>query len=422
MDVSILLLMVLIICVYALWLGLAIRFRLQIDASWAIVIGLFFELAAFIIGKLVDPDFPFLSFLIPILLAISFPAIIRSPAKVSKSFSDPGVWAWLVFLMYCALSLLWSSDPGYGISKLQIILLRGFIPGLFTALLYRVYGKLSWGPILLAGSVYALLTLLLGQSSPEYPDRLALAGANPIWAGRLALLLVAVALWNTKWSWWVKIPAAGLGFLAALATQSRGPLVSFVVASVLVLIIPYISARKEQLGKGIARLAMIVVACLLALIVLAQFILPALPGLLDTDRLGTLTSLDQLQVDDNVQGRMLLQALAIDAFASKPLTGMGLGGVAYSSERDYPHNLILEIMSELGIFGLALWAIVVGLSFYAAQGNRLLQVLLIQTFFYSLFSGDLGFNYEFVIFSMTVFALGPFKLAVRSRELQGVAG
>jgi hypothetical protein len=100
--------------------------------------------------------------------------------------------------------------------------------------------------------------------------------------------------------------------------------------------------------------------------------------------------------------RVEFQERAFRQFLSYPLTGGGIGSSAIvgSIRASYPHNLPLEIMTELGIVALLLWFAVLVRSYRAAQGQLVLQILLVQSFMYSLYSGDLGSNNWIVLFSL----------------------
>jgi len=83
---------------------------------------------------------------------------------------------------------------------------------------------------------------------------------------------------------------------------------------------------------------------------------------------------------------------------------MGLGG---DRDVEYRHNLIIEIASELGLVGVALWSIAFLASIYATKHSGILLVLIIQTFIAALFSGDLGYNYEYLLVTFAAFATMP---------------
>jgi len=71
-----------------------------------------------------------------------------------------------------------------------------------------------------------------------------------------------------------------------------------------------------------------------------------------------------VEVYQDALGRSDLYARAIDLFVDQPLTGTGIGGfVPGGEERNYPHNIVLEIMAEGGLFMLG----VIGISLILAM-------------------------------------------------------
>ena len=60
---------------------------------------------------------------------------------------------------------------------------------------------------------------------------------------------------------------------------------------------------------------------------------------------------------ENIQGLTYLKK-AIEYFYQNPFFGNGLGSFGYLYRgfdvRDYPHDMLLEVLSELGIFGVVI--------------------------------------------------------------------
>ena len=96
-------------------------------------------------------------------------------------------------------------------------------------------------------------------------------------------------------------------------------------------------------------------------------------------------------------------------FLSSPLLGVGIGGFASTGIDQYPHNLIAEVGSELGVIGVLALAAWFGLALRGAARSPLLVALVVGTTAFSLFSGSLASNGEFWMFS---------ALAVASLQLR----
>ena len=91
--------------------------------------------------------------------------------------------------------------------------------------------------------------------------------------------------------------------------------------------------------------------------------------------------------------RVYLFNWAYELFKSKPIFGWGFGYTdhAYS----YPHNIILEVLAELGIVGLVLFLLALIHRFWAVDGK--IRVLILFTFILALVSGNMAQNYLFFL-------------------------
>jgi O-antigen ligase len=103
--------------------------------------------------------------------------------------------------------------------------------------------------------------------------------------------------------------------------------------------------------------------------------------------------------------RLQLFVSAIDAWLKAPLYGHGIGAfpilAGFGDIRSYPHNLILEILAELGLGGLFLFSAIV---IYALRAlgplstirrdplRILLLMLFANVFFNAMVSGDIPDN------------------------------
>jgi O-antigen ligase len=103
----------------------------------------------------------------------------------------------------------------------------------------------------------------------------------------------------------------------------------------------------------------------------------------------------------------LRQERFIDAWKlwlTAPLTGAGAGSFAYhypaNQLRVYPHNMLLELLSELGVIGLALWTVMLVIAFggFIKRGGwrRSLSVVVLGFFTFAIanamISGDIVSN------------------------------
>lgn len=91
---------------------------------------------------------------------------------------------------------------------------------------------------------------------------------------------------------------------------------------------------------------------------------------------------------------------ALDLFSNAPLFGNGLG---YTDGLiTYPHNIIIEILAELGVIGLIIFLIFWIKSFKKLRDNRLRLMVIVLTFL-SLFSGNISQNFLlFVLIGLNI--------------------
>ena len=124
--------------------------------------------------------------------------------------------------------------------------------------------------------------------------------------------------------------------------------------------------------------------------------------------------------DQNVTSRMVMYREALTIFKKHPL-GIGFGGFAAetSTIHEYPHNLFLEILAELGIIGALVFLYFVVASVYSYVKNKgictvisekemndFALLILLFALGNSMFSGDVGSN-EYVGFSFALVRVIP---------------
>ena len=305
------------------------------------------------------------------------------------------------------LGLIWTPVPGYGTEKAAKFLtltLLSATAAFFVIERRRDLRELLWAVVALAvlaagvsvadpGSAEAGRLEFGGQDNTIFTSRLICSGALVLLLGsgllarrvwmRLALPLVALAL--------VAV-AAGIG--------SRGPLLSLVLALVCVFAVSLVRKPQQLLP------ALVIVAAALAV-----FPLVTLPAA-SRERLQRTIENPSGSVQED--GRSALYGKAVDLTEQYPLRGIGTGGfflysyVLANQEEKYPHNIFLELSSELGIVpALVLGASVIALLFMfyrrtwlagEEEDRRLYQVfagLFLFQLFAVQFSGDMNDNRTF---------------------------
>lgn len=291
----------------------------------------------------------------------------------------------LLLLLLAAASLTWSPSAGVGSSKLILWVLTGLVPAALILILGGGSERISWALILIAAFVTAVASLLFIDDS--YPPTL--FNINPIWASRAAFIGVLVAVFG-PFPLTVKLLSAPVMFASGLITISLGPLVGLAVGA----IAGAVEALRGQaeLDRRVA-LGWAAVGLTIGLSAIAL-----LAGLADP-------WIAEVGNDPNVSARRDYLRAVGPLFVDSPLFGVGLGGFAATGLDDYPHNLPAEIASELGFVGLVLlvgWTVI---ALRAAAGSPLLVALVVATGAFSVFSGHIGSNNEFWLFTALALAM-----------------
>jgi O-antigen ligase len=213
--------------------------------------------------------------------------------------------------------------------------------------------------------------------------------------------------------------AGGTALVSAIETQSRGPLTAFLIANLLIL--GYVFFRKAHTQGTIPRLLKRwVPICLIVLVIAGGAALLFQEQIEDAtrdSRFMVMFDKSKLEEDDNYLGRVSLQTQALTSFQAHPFFGVGIGGRTPPVTDEFPHNILIEMASELGIVGLFLWAAAFVYTVYVTRFQPILLVMLVQAFGCALVSGDFGYNFEYIFISIAALAFVP----KGERELEGAA-
>jgi hypothetical protein len=295
-------------------------------------------------------------------------------------------------------SLGWTPSPDYGAEKaekfLTLTLLAAVAPFFIIEDESDLRRFFSW-TVVIAGAA-AMLALV--HPPPPGAERLELgAAASTIGSSRLlcaaAIVLFLGAL--AKPAWRLRATLAGIGLIAvAAAVGSRGPLLSLALALAVTA-----AVWALRVPRRLVPLLLIVVA---GVAVFPFVSLPETSG----QRLAAAASdpLAAFRADD----RSFLYEQAVELIDEHPLRGVGAGGFNSVNVAKWPHNLFLELWSELGFVPTAvvvasIIAVLVGL-FRAAwrlpEGpTRQLVYVVTGVFLFFFFavqvSGDINENRAF---------------------------
>lgn len=275
----------------------------------------------------------------------------------------------------------------YGDNKVQLLLTLTpltFVAGAWLADSERRREWLAWG---IAG--WGLAAVVVQRLSPDQTlSELGRLGGEDLSyqalsrAAAAGAVVLAVAALSRRFSnTWRLLAFAGAVAFAAVAVGggSRGPMLGLLIAVAVV-------AFRTRIGA-----ALVALAGLAAWYLFPTVLLPLLPA--------RLTSFD----DGSTQVRADAAALTIDHIRDNPL-GTGFGSlehvVAPAGPRAlyYPHNVVLEVAGEAGLFAVAVFLGVVAVVLYrlwrhgTTFGDNATLALLTFFFVNALVSGDINSN------------------------------
>ena len=341
---------------------------------------------------------PPVAFLLVLLATHTLSYVARKEARPERVYWQPLALS-ITWISCMGVSLLWSPNTAYGGWKLGMFGVLSLVPFVIVITAKKLEGALRQ-----FGSALMVIVIVLFCEMCFWGDtdlaRAKLFGGNPIWLSRIAVLGLFSATLNLGS---FRGPLGGCFRAATVAaaiwiiveTGSRGPVVALLVALGLGFSLSLVSMRKlTSTARYLIVLSIMVVA----------LVSPLLLSPADDYRyLNILRDPSMYRYDPRVQGRLDRMERAWGEFAENPLFGLGLGGYA-SVGRDYPHNLLLEIASENGVFGVFLFGALVAL---AASKVRLEDYktvgLLTLPLLFSFVSGDLATNNEWMIATAFVF-------------------
>lgn len=380
-------------------------FRLSIDAGLFLGLFLFSDSLLFILSKVL-PDYKSLLIIFLFFIGATISLVLLFPYRTFKGLNERGVFYWTLFLLYILLSLIWSSNREYGYFKLLLFLVKGYFPGIVVFIVFKIFKKFAYRSLIFWGVIYSIVLLIYGTY--EYPGRISLPGQNPIWTARSLILFITILLLHQEKSrllviWKIVLLCCSIYLFSK--TQSRGPLVAFIFTWAYYMINKLIGTKNSGLFRVKLSKTILTFMFLISFFAMTVMLLSFNQSSIfnGNNRFAVLTNKNLLSEDQNFVSREIMWKEALNKFYNSPFLGVGAGGYSFSGI-DYPHNLLLEIMSEFGIIGLILWGISLCSSFEATKGDLMMQMLFLETIFFSLFSGDLGGNYEHVIIGLAALA------------------
>lgn len=315
----------------------------------------------------------------------------------TRQFVAFGVFAGLV-----AASYFYTSAPDYGGAKLWRFLLIGtllLVAPFFLILCeddFRLFAKLFIG--------FSAVTSLQLVTNLETRSQDAAADITRIGAGWLMGMAILVLLFypvirTRKWQRVLMIFLLPVFIGGLMAAAARGPIVALCLSALLGMAV-WIKQGRMKIATALFLLLFLTLGLGGAYFVLRQT---------DSGKYSAKANeLEVLATGGSSTGsggeRVGYYRTTIAALPKQPLMGSGIGSWSTfyygSDQRNYPHNLFLEIAFEEGFVGFAAFLallLVVGTSIYRMIGDSqshflALGLLVLYCVIISLFSGDLDDN------------------------------
>lgn len=264
--------------------------------------------------------------------------------------------AFVVFAAVVAMSYLYTAAPHYGTEKLAAFATLGCSLFFAPLLLFTAEGDFR---DFAAGT--ALFGMIVAASSLSFSATGAMgAEDNPSHIGKgqvigLAILLLLYTPIKNRWLralvLFVGVPALAVGLVSA---ETRGPLFSLLF--VLLLSFCLDSFRSPMISRR--QMAFAGVALVAAVMLLSTFWFYGAEAFKFQYKTAEIVNL--VEGNSEAKGtaveRLVFYRAALGLWTQRPVFGWGLGGwsMAYwqNDTRNYPHNLICEVLVEQGLVGL----------------------------------------------------------------------
>lgn len=352
-------------------------------------------------------------FLVSLVLGIRI--FLRSKISIQKRGLIKVLFAAL-FIAYAGITLLWSPSQNYGFQKLAFLGTLSFWSITSSALVIsssatrvkRLFKLLLLFSLWFSGEALAYILSSNGASG-QFVEVL---GGNYIGVSRVIGVGLLISLFGLVYTKKTNLKIFLMSlllvmFFLLLSVGGRGPLIACLMAALSIL--PW---NISVYGlTGIYFKKRILPLCILAFLGVVGIGFLIVSGYLTTT-ISRILVLFDAGMGKSASTRLQYYASAVDQWINHPIFGNGLGSwpVLYGSGdvRGYPHNLFLEIFSEMGIVGVTLFCLLLLSSFYFFASNKflldnelsvLMFMILIYALINSMISGDLADN-RFLFFSI----------------------
>jgi len=279
------------------------------------------------------------------------------------------VYLFLIFGLFLGISYIYTASPDYGFRK--ILRFNTFAVTMFITPLLIIKSPADSKRLL--SYFYFLLVIIIGIMLLQfvyflkwgdfaivlaYWNRISIPGANPIQVSRYlaigAAMMIALLIRNKPSQSLHYFSILFMILLSIILSGSRGPLVSIIIGSIVYAILYERKHSSRIFGYGILAIGTIITLLLLLPESLTQ-------RFFDISQGSVIMTQQGVRRISTIATRYEFWSMSLQAwFSSITSFFIGLGAGGFSSLfiwRDwhwYPHNLIFEIIAELGMVGLVI--------------------------------------------------------------------
>jgi O-antigen ligase len=303
-----------------------------------------------------------------------------------------------MFAVMVAASYLYTTAPVYGGSKLSRFLGIGSVLLLAPLFLIRTIDDFRrFTKFFVASSAFTAVLLIAGLESHDTTGDITRIGGGWLVGVGLVVLLF-FPLFRTESTQWLFVFAATPLFIAGLvASAARGPIVVLILMGLIRLVLWF----REGKGHMAALVLLLVVG---GGIVAFSVFRSASEGKYVHKTQELIELLQGNEMGGSAATRIGFYEAALGAIPDAPVFGRGIGSWSVFffgfDERDYPHNILLEVAFEQGLLGLSLLGVymlwvsqsVVWLWRRTGRQYSVLGLVILYCLGVAMFSGDLDDN------------------------------
>lgn len=331
-----------------------------------------------------------------VILSLFVTLFLNKPTKIYRT-NLLGLALIIGFFVHFLFSYFYSPAAtfDYGVWKIRQVVTLAILPSIIVLLKGRVKNKhlkTIENFIVFAGLLTSLLMLFnfltqggMGLLQSEWFSRQTVGSMNPVWASRfLGVGLLILQSPNFSKKPFVVYPLSVLFILAALLTGSKT-----ILYFSLPIVILYRIIRSGLTKKQLFNIFIIILLISAAVVFLSN--------------VNSLAFVRRFSLQsDTIGQREIMQQSTINSFKSndafRQIFGNGGGTIGasmgYGFVREYPHNMILEVLYEMGILGvinIMMQFLMATILFLKGKRNWIFFAYLLH-FLFSMTSGDLATN------------------------------